>query len=66
MDATNAVQNINTTIDKLKDKAIDFGFQNGPKIVSALVILVVGVLVARWVGKAMMNTLNKRDMEPLA
>jgi small conductance mechanosensitive channel len=64
MAATNSVQSINTTIDKLKDKAIDFGFQNGPKIVSALVILIVGVFIGRWVGKALMNALNKRDMEP--
>jgi small conductance mechanosensitive channel len=37
---------------------------DGLKLVAAAVVLVVGALVARWVGKISANTLSKRDMEP--
>ena len=36
----------------------------GPKLVAALGVLVVGLIIARYVGKAMMRGLSKRDMEP--
>jgi small conductance mechanosensitive channel len=36
----------------------------GPKILAALVVLVVGFIIARWLGKALLAGLNKRDMEP--
>jgi small conductance mechanosensitive channel len=51
-------------VDELKKEAIDFGFKNGPKIVTAVIIVVIGVIAARWVGKALMRGLSKRDMEP--
>jgi small conductance mechanosensitive channel len=64
MDATNMPASFNTTLDKLKDKAIDFSFANGPKIITALLILVAGFIAAKWVDKILMRGLNKRDMEP--
>jgi small conductance mechanosensitive channel len=51
-------------MDEIKKKVIDFSFENGPKIVSAVIILFAGVLVARWVDKLLMRALNKKDMEP--
>jgi small conductance mechanosensitive channel len=36
----------------------------GPKAVAAVIILIVGLLIARRVGKIMAATLAKRDMEP--
>jgi small conductance mechanosensitive channel len=36
----------------------------GPKIVAALGVLIVGLILARYIGKAMMRGLSKRDMEP--
>lgn len=64
MGATNSVAGMNDQVNKFKDEAIHFCWTNGPKIISALVIVFVGFLAARWVGKALMRTLNKRDMEP--
>jgi small conductance mechanosensitive channel len=37
---------------------------DGLKLVAALVLLVAGALLARWVGKLATNTLIKREMEP--
>lgn len=64
MDATNTPASFNTTLDQVKTKAIDFCFANGPKIISALLIMFAGFMVARWVDKLVMRGLNKRDMEP--
>ena len=36
----------------------------GPKAVAALIVLVVGMLVSRRIGKFMTHVLNKREMEP--
>jgi small conductance mechanosensitive channel len=51
-------------VDKVKEKALDFAIANGPKLLAAIVIVVIGFIAARWVGKALMGALNKRDMEP--
>jgi len=48
----------------LKEKAVDFAIANGPKILTAAVILFVGIMAGRAVGKALMRGLGKRDMEP--
>ena len=67
MGATNNVAGvaaINDQVNKFKDKAVDFCWANGPKIISALAIMVVGFMIANWVGKVLMRGLNKRDMEP--
>jgi small conductance mechanosensitive channel len=54
----------NALINKIKGKVIDFAFENGPKILSAMAILVVGLLIARWVNTMVTRALNKKDMEP--
>jgi small conductance mechanosensitive channel len=64
---TNAVtmnQSVNATVDKIKDKSIDFAFAHGPQLISAVLIFVVGYLIARSVDKALLRVLNKKDMEP--
>ena len=43
---------------------IDFGKAYGTKIFSALVILIVGYFVGRWIGKAFDNTLRSRHLDP--
>jgi small conductance mechanosensitive channel len=43
---------------------IDFGKAYGTKILSALVILVIGYFVGRWISKAFDNTLRHRQLEP--
>ncbi|MDB6065596.1 MAG: MscS Mechanosensitive ion channel [Pedosphaera sp.] len=67
-EATNLVTKdlatIHTTVDKVKDKVIDFTFENGPKIATAIIIVILGVIVARWVDRFLLRTLEKRDLEP--
>ena len=55
---------INSTVEKIKSKVIDFTFENGPKVLGAIVILVLGFTIARWLDRFVMRTLNKKDMEP--
>src|ERR1700761_6841943 len=63
MDTTNLLA-FNPTVDKVKSKVIDFAFDNGPKIIAAIVILVVGVILARWLDRVIMRVLEKKGMEP--
>ena len=51
-------------VNQWKDKAITYLIENGPKLVSALAIIVAGILVARFVGGILQRWLNKRDLEP--
>ena len=51
-------------VNQWKDKAIGYLIENGPKLLSALAIIIVGVFVARFVGGLFQRWLNKRDLEP--
>src|SRR5882724_10854699 len=54
----------NALIDKIKSKVIDFAFEHGPSILSAIAIFIAGLLIARWVNAVVTRALNKKDMEP--
>jgi len=47
-----------------KDKVIAYLIDNGPKLFGAAVIVVLGVMVAKWLGALLMRWLTKRDLEP--
>lgn len=47
-----------------KEQMSDWTSRFGPKLLAALVIFVVGMMVARSLGKLTMRALNKREMEP--
>ena len=49
---------------KIPDAVFDLGFRYGFEVLGALVILVVGLIVARWTGKMMDQRLQKQAMEP--
>lgn len=51
-------------MDRAKQVIVDFAIQYGFQVVGALVILVVGVFVAKAAGEALMRGLMKREMEP--
>ena len=36
----------------------------GPKLAGAVFTFIVGLVIARWIGKLTMRGLSKRDMEP--
>lgn len=51
-------------LEKLQDKGLTFLFDVGPKLLAAVLIFVVGALVASKVGKALLGFLNKKELEP--
>src|SRR5438445_596666 len=48
----------------IQEKAITYLIDNGPKLLGALLIIVAGLLAARWSGQLIMRWLMKRDLEP--
>jgi small conductance mechanosensitive channel len=64
VDTNAAIAKIWRTLESNQDliakKTIDYG----PKVLTAGVILCVGLLIGRWLGKVVMRQLMKREMEP--
>lgn len=60
---TNQLVNLDT-IQHAKQKIVDLSIEFGPKAVTAILILVVGVFVARWVGGLFQRWLEKLNLEP--
>lgn len=52
------------SIEQTRRIIIDLSIRYGPKILTALVFLFVGVLVSRRVGRFMQQWLTKRELEP--
>jgi len=52
------------TLEQAKKTAVDLSIRYGPKVFIALIILVVGFFVARWVGRIFERSLNKMNLEP--
>ncbi|MFL6580649.1 MAG: mechanosensitive ion channel family protein [Burkholderiales bacterium] len=51
------------SLNHIKATVIDLALRFGPKVLVAIIILVVGVFVGRWIGKAMARGLRKFDLE---
>jgi len=58
------LQDANATLQHAKEKAVDLSIQYGPKMVAALLIMVVGFFAARWVGNLVQRWLAKIELEP--
>jgi small conductance mechanosensitive channel len=52
------------SLNNFKSIAIDLAIRFGPKILTAIAIMVGGYYASRWVGKAMARGLRKFDLEP--
>jgi len=52
------------TLEKVQDAAIDSAVHYGPKVLVALIIMVIGVYAGRWAGRAMDGALTKLELEP--
>lgn len=48
----------------VKDVIIKFFVEYGFKLFGGMVILIIGILIARWIGKIVLRQLSKKDMEP--
>jgi small conductance mechanosensitive channel len=51
------------SLTQVKATVVDLAIRFGPKVFVAIVIIVAGVFVGRWVGKAMARGLRKFDLE---
>jgi small conductance mechanosensitive channel len=60
---TNSIINLDT-LDHAKQKVIDLSIEFGPKALTAVLIMVVGVFVARSVGRVFEKWLAKVTLEP--
>lgn len=61
---TLSLQNANATLQHAKEKAVDLSIQYGPKVLAAILIMVVGVFTARWVAGLFQRWLEKLELEP--
>jgi small conductance mechanosensitive channel len=52
------------TISHAKDTLVDLAIRFGPRLLTAVVILVIGLAVSRWVSRWIAGTLNRRELEP--
>jgi small conductance mechanosensitive channel len=53
-----------TSLDQIKSTVIDLAIRFGPKVLVALLILFVGVMVARMVSQWLQKALNRIELEP--
>lgn len=51
-------------IEKYSDQAIEMIMTYGPKLILAIIVLIVGLLIIRPVVKGLKNTMNKRNVDP--
>lgn len=47
-----------------KDKAISYLIENGPRLLGAAIIIIGGIMVAKWLGAILMRWLVKKNLEP--
>jgi small conductance mechanosensitive channel len=51
-------------LDQVRGTLIDLAIRFGPKLLTAVLILVMGFFVASWVGKALLKGLHRFELEP--
>jgi small conductance mechanosensitive channel len=52
------------TIDQAKSTLLDLAIRFGPRLLAALLILIVGVIVSRWLARWVGRGLSRIDLEP--
>ena len=61
---TNTITSATAQISQIKEKGIEFLYQRGPNLLGAIIILVAGYMVARFLCRLMGKWLEKRHLEP--
>jgi small conductance mechanosensitive channel len=64
METNKVSQSAVDQMGQFKTEGIRFLYDKGPNLAGAIVILVAGVLVARFAGKLLQRWLNKKHLEP--
>jgi small conductance mechanosensitive channel len=58
------MENQFATIEHAKNSIVDLLIQFGPKLLTALLVLAVGVLMARWIGRWFEHAIQRIELEP--
>src|ERR1700742_4845593 len=53
-----------SAIDHIREQVIDLLIQFGPKLLTAIVIIIAGVIVGGWAERWLMRALRRFDLEP--
>lgn len=61
---TNKLTAATEQISQLKAKGIEFLYERGPNLLGAIVILIAGFMVARFLGRILGKWLERRHLEP--
>jgi small conductance mechanosensitive channel len=59
-----AVTSVTTRVEQVKANLILFFTDYGMQIIGAIIILIVGLTVARWLGNVVQRWLERQEMEP--
>ncbi len=59
-----ATDTASTKLQNVQDFLIKFGKDHGAQVVAAVVIFIIGIVIARWVGNVLGRWLDKQKMEP--
>ena len=51
-------------LDQVKNTLLDLAIRFGPKLLVALLILIIGVMVSRWVSRWLLKALARIELEP--
>jgi small conductance mechanosensitive channel len=68
MDTNNPVAStlnaVDSKVEYLQKRLIDFSTEYGMRVIGAVIILIVGIMVARWIGGVLQRWLERQQMEP--
>jgi small conductance mechanosensitive channel len=53
-----------SSVDHVKATLIDLAIRFGPKLLAAIAIMACGVILAGWIGKALLKGLHRFELEP--
>jgi small conductance mechanosensitive channel len=61
---TSTLNAVNSNVEYLEKRLIDFSTEYGMRVIGAVIILVIGIIVARWIGGVLQRWLERQQMEP--
>jgi small conductance mechanosensitive channel len=53
-----------SALEQIRNTAIDLALRFGPRFLTALLIIIVGIVVSRWVGRILTRALQRIELEP--
>jgi small conductance mechanosensitive channel len=53
-----------STLEQIRNTAIDLAVRFGPRLLAALAVIGAGVIISRWAGRLLTRALERLDLEP--